>query len=52
MAKSSLRKFRHELTERLALSDLCARELVYKSETGYLIYERLFGEWLRTLPSA
>lgn len=37
---------------RSALSDLCARELVYKSETGYIIYERLFGEWLRLLPSA
>ena len=37
---------------RSALSDLCARELVYKSEVGYLVYERLFGEWLRTLPCA
>ena len=37
---------------RSALSDLCARELVSKSETGYIIYERLFGEWLRLLPSA
>ena len=35
MAKSSLRKFRHD-----------------KSETGSLVYERLFGEWLRTLPCA
>ncbi len=37
---------------RSALSDLCARELVYRSEAGYLVYERLFGEWLRTLPCA
>lgn len=37
---------------RSALSDLCARELVYRSEAGYLVYERLFGEWLRKLPCA
>ena len=37
---------------RSALADLCARELVYRSESGYLVYERLFGEWLRSLPCA
>ena len=37
---------------RSALSDLCARELVYRSESGYLVYERLFAEWLRSLPCA
>lgn len=31
---------------RSALADLCARELVYRSEAGYLVYERLFAEWL------
>lgn len=30
---------------RSALSDLCAREIVYRSETGYVVYERLFAEW-------
>ena len=33
---------------RSSLADLCARELVYKSNAGYLVYERLFGEWLAT----
>ena len=33
---------------RSSLADLCARELVYKSNDGYLVYERLFGEWLAT----
>ncbi len=37
---------------RSALADLCTRELVYRSEAGYLVYERLFGEWLRALPCA
>lgn len=32
---------------RSALTDLCAREIVYKSDAGYLVYERFFGEWLR-----
>ena len=32
---------------RSSLADLCARELVYKSSEGYLVYERLFAEWLR-----
>ena len=31
---------------RSALADLCEREIVYKSDKGYLVYERLFGEWL------
>jgi uncharacterized protein len=32
---------------RSSLADLCVRELVYKSSEGYLVYERLFAEWLR-----
>lgn len=33
---------------RSALADLCERDIVYRSESGYIIYERLFGEWLKT----
>lgn len=36
---------------RSALSDLCARELVYRSEAGYIVYERLFAEWLTAFAS-
>lgn len=32
---------------RSALSDLVERDVVYRSEDGYLIYERFFGEWLQ-----
>lgn len=32
---------------RSALADLCERDIVYRSEKGYIIYERLFGEWLK-----
>jgi len=32
---------------RSALADLTDRDIVYRSEAGYLIYERFFGEWLR-----
>jgi len=31
---------------RSALADLTDRDIVYRSEAGYLIYERLFGAWL------
>lgn len=37
---------------RSALTDLCARELVYRSEAGYLVYDRLFAEWLAGFASA
>ena len=32
---------------RSALTDLVARDIVYKSDVGYRVYERLFDEWLR-----
>ena len=34
---------------RSALADLTARDVVYRSEAGYQIYERLFGEWLQKI---
>ena len=33
---------------RSALGDMEARDIVYRSSDGYQVYERLFGEWLRT----
>ena len=33
---------------RSALGDLEARDIVYRSSDGYQVYEKLFGEWLRT----
>ena len=42
---------RHSLTAtssvRAALKVLLAADLVYKTEQGYVIYDRIFGEWLR-----
>ena len=41
---------RHSLSAssvRSAISDLVARELLYRGESGYVVYDRLFGEWLR-----
>ena len=32
---------------RLALEVLLDKDLVYRTETGYVVYDRLFGEWLR-----
>lgn len=34
---------------RSALAELCERELVYKGENGYIVYDRTFGEWLKSL---
>lgn len=31
-----------------ALRDLKERDLVYETEKGWIVYDRLFGEWLRT----
>ena len=33
---------------RSALCDLESRDIVYRSSDGYQVYEKLFGEWLRT----
>ena len=30
-----------------AIENLVGRELLYKSENGYMVYDRLFGIWLR-----
>lgn len=30
-----------------ALKTLIAKELVYKTEAGYIVYDRFFGQWLR-----
>ena len=42
---------RHSLTAtssvRAALKVLLAADLVYRAEQGYVIYDRIFGEWLR-----
>lgn len=35
---------------RSSLADLRARDLVYKTERGYCVYDRLFGLWLKTFP--
>ena len=32
---------------RSALKVLLDKDLVYRTETGYMVYDRLFGEWLR-----
>lgn len=32
---------------RSAITNLCGHDILYKSESGYIVYERLFGEWLR-----
>ena len=32
---------------RSALEVLLDKDLVYRTETGYVVYDRLFGEWLR-----
>ena len=44
---------RHGLTAAssasFALSDLRSRDLVYETDLGWVIYDRLFGEWLRRL---
>lgn len=32
---------------RLALKTLLQRELIYKQESGYIVYDRFFGMWLR-----
>ncbi len=37
-------------TVRAALKDLSRKDLVYKSDDGWIVYDRLFAEWLRALP--
>ena len=33
---------------RSSLADLRERDLVYKTDSGYVVYDRLLGEWLKT----
>ncbi len=44
---------RHRLTAtssvRSALKVLQAKDLVYRTENGWMVYDRIFGEWLRRL---
>ena len=37
-------------TARAALKDLARKDLAYKSDEGWIVYDRLFAEWLRSLP--
>ena len=37
-------------TVRAALKDLSRKDLVYRSDDGWIVYDRLFAEWLRSLP--
>ena len=37
---------------RSALADLRDRDILYKSDSGYIVYERLFGEWLKHYATA
>lgn len=36
-------------TVRSALKSLTAKDIVYKTESGYMVYDRIFGEWLRRI---
>ena len=44
---------RHRLTAtssvRSALKVLQKKDLVYRTENGWVVYDRIFGEWLRRL---
>lgn len=35
-------------TVRAALKDQDGKDIIYRSEAGWIVYDRLFGEWLRT----
>ena len=39
-------------TVRSALKDLVESDLLYRSDKGYVVYDRLFGIWLSRLPKA
>ena len=36
-------------TVRAALKDLAGKDIAYKSDSGWIVYDRLFAEYLRTL---
>ena len=37
---------------RSAITNLCDHNILYKSESGYIVYERLFSEWLKRYDAA
>ena len=39
--------FKSHSTVRSALADLVDNDLLYRSDNGYVVYDRLFGVWLR-----
>lgn len=34
---------------RSALKSLTEKDIVYRTERGYMVYDRIFGEWLRRI---
>ena len=36
-------------TVRAALKDLVRKDMVYKADSGWIVYDRLFAEYLRSL---
>ena len=36
-------------TVRSVLKSLTAKDIVYRTESGYMVYDRIFGEWLRRI---
>ena len=40
--------FKSHSTVRSALSDLISNDLLYRSDCGYVVYDRLFGIWIRS----
>ena len=44
MAKILLQNFCHMT----ALKDLAAKDIVYRTDVGWIVYDRLFAEYLRS----
>ena len=40
--------FKSHSTVRSALADLISNDLLYRSDRGYVVYDRLFGIWIRS----
>ena len=40
--------FKSHSTVRSALADLINNDLLYRSDSGYVVYDRLFGIWIRS----
>ncbi len=45
-------RLRGASTVRAALKDLVGKDMVYKAETGWIVYDRLFAEYLRSISPA